>query len=210
MPLMGMWAKKLGAELNIIDTPVFNQPSVTYEKFQLYEKSRGYDWTLFVDADTLIHPDCPDWTELVRKDTVIFNGLDLSLNRFRSNDYIRRSSNLHGACTWFVLFSDWCRDVWHPMFDGMTFEKAMENIQSTQNELCSGVCSQQHLIDDYLVTQNFCRFGLKVATVTDLLKSIGHGGEQYMFHLYAISAEQKLAELNRVIREVWKIEYLYK
>ena len=47
LPFLSRFAHKIGAEFNIIDRPVFNEASVTYEKFQLYERSKGYDWTYF-------------------------------------------------------------------------------------------------------------------------------------------------------------------
>jgi len=198
MPTIEHFAKKSGCEYKVITEPVFNAPSVTYEKFQLYQISKGYDWTMFLDADTLVHPDCPDWTEMISKDTVLFNGVDLNLNRFRANDWTRRSNNKNGACTWHVWFSDWCRDIWHPMMD-MTWDECMDNIFPTVNELASGTCSKQHLIDDYLVTQNISRFGLKVTTVGDLLRQIGRGQDGYYFHLYACSSEHKLNEIKRVL-----------
>lgn len=202
-PSIKKWAQKLGAEFNIIDTPVFNAPSVTYEKFQLYERSRGYDWTLFIDSDALVHPDTPDWTELLDKGTVCFHGLDLNLNRFRGNDYTRRSKCLQGACTWLVMFSDWCRDLWHPMCDGVTFESCMENIEPVVSENLSGTCSREHLIDDYLVTQNIARYGLKATTVYELCRQVGHD-RPYYFHLYAVSSQYKLDQIKQRIVE-WKM-----
>ena len=204
LPLIARWAAKCGAEFRVIDTPLFKMPSITYEKFQLYEVSKGYDWTTFLDADTLIHPDAPDWCEMLHKDTVCFHGTDLSLNRFRASDYVRRSHSLNGACTWFTIFSDWCRDMWHPMTE-TTWDECMANITPICMETASGCCTKEHLIDDYLVTQNIARYGLKTTTVGDLLRSVGRGNEQYMHHLYACSSEKKLAETIRVITEVWKI-----
>lgn len=203
MPYIYGWSKKIGAEFHTITERVFNQKSVTYEKFQLYELSKGYDWTLFIDADTLIHPDCPDWSEFLSKDTVCFNGVDLNLIRFRANNYTRRSNLLYGACTWNVIFSDWCRDLWHPMQE-TTFDECMENIQPIQHEKLSETCSKEHLIDDYLVTQNIARYGLKVTTIGEIIKNRVHQDLQYYHHLYACSVEEKIKTIIEA-KERWKI-----
>lgn len=195
-PSIQLWADKIGAEFKIIDKPVFNMPSPTYEKFQLYEMSKGYDWTMFIDSDALIHPDCPDWTECITKEVVLFNGLDMCLNRFRASNYTRRSKLLMGACTWNVIFSDWCRDIWHPM-DEITWDEAMANITPTLMENASGVCRKEHLIDDYLVTQNIARYGLKVQTINDLVAQYRQGDNQYYFHLYACSEAFKIDALRK-------------
>lgn len=203
MPTIEHFAAKIGAEYKVITEPKFNLPSITYEKFQLYELSRGYDWTWFYDADTLINPDCPDWTEAVTKDIVLFNGLDFSLNRMRATDYNRRSKCLRGACTWNVAFSDWCRDLWHPL-DELTWDEAMTQISPMRSENQSGTCPKEHLIDDYLVGQNLARYGLKVTTIMELCKQIGHPGDYYC-HLYACTPEHKLETIKKKALE-WKLK----
>lgn len=195
IPSIKFFARKIGAEFKVIDTPTFNMPSVTYEKFQLYEMSKGYDWTYFLDADTLVNPDCPDWAEAVTKDVCIFHGLDLSLNRCRASNYNRRSKTLHGACTWNVTFSDWCRDLWHPL-DELTWEEAMEAITPTRNEVAAGAWNKTHLIDDFLVGQNIARYGLHVTTIFELCKNFGHPPEYYC-HLYACSDAAKLDAIQK-------------
>ena len=95
LPSIGRWADKIGAEFKMITKPVFNMDPASGhggEKFQLYELSKGYDWTIYIDADALVHPDTPDWTELVDKSVPVFHGLDMSLSRFRATDYVRRFS----------------------------------------------------------------------------------------------------------------------
>ena len=199
LPPMRAYAEKIDAEFSIIDTPVFNQPSMTYEKFQLYELSKGYDWSIFLDADALVHPDTPDWTESITKEVVLFHGLDMSLNRFRATDYTRRSKLLMGACTWNVTCSDWCRDLWHPLQD-MTWDECMANIFPTIMELNSGVCDKRHLIDDYLLTQNIARYGLRTQTIMELCRQFGHP-TAYYHHLYACSEEFKIKSLQERLKE---------
>src|SRR5437868_865009 len=80
------WAKKIGAEYLVINTRQLTTEGdgkpINYEKFQLHEISSDYDWTYFIDADAFIHPDTPDWAEMVNdKGVVIYNGVDNRLDR---------------------------------------------------------------------------------------------------------------------------------
>jgi len=200
IPLLDHYACKIGAEFKIIDKPIFDMPSLTYEKFQLYEMSKGYDWTIFLDADTLVNPDSADYTEGVTKDIVLFHGLDMCLNRFRANNYIRRSGQVNGACTWCVMFSDWCRDIFHPIQE-TTWDECINNIFPTVNEVKSGTCSKEHLIDDYLVTQNIARYGLKVKAILELASSDWHLSGTGFTHLYACSAAEKAYKLQEEVKK---------
>ena len=70
-PYMRKYAEKIGADFVIMNERKFPHLSCNMEKFQLYEISANYDWTIFIDADALIHPNCPDVTEIYKKDCVI-------------------------------------------------------------------------------------------------------------------------------------------
>ena len=196
LPLLKHYADKCSADFRIITEEKFKMnPKSGHggEKFQLYELSEGYDWTIFVDADALINPDTPDWTEMVSKAQVVFHGVDMYLNRFKPNAYTRRSGQLCGACTWFTCFSDWTRDLWHP--PEISWEEAMSNIQPILQEQKTGLCSKEHLIDDYIVTQNIHRYGLKVVTVLgDLIQKCPNN---YFLHLYNVEPEKKIVEIKQ-------------
>jgi hypothetical protein len=197
LPSIRSWARKIGAEFHVIDQAVFHRPSVTYEKFQLYRLSRGYDWTIFIDADALVHPDTPDWSEMVTRDQVVFHALDMRLNRFRAGPYLRRARCLAGACTWLTMFSDCCRDLWHPLDEEETsWEECVASIQPTAAERASGHCPAEHLIDDYLVSENVCRYGLKATTVVDLCRQAGIPAGYY-WHLYMTDPTTKAREIMR-------------
>ena len=167
LPLLKWYAEKCRAEFRVIDKAVFNEKSITYEKFQVYEMAKGYDWTFFLDADALVHPDSADFTAAVTKDVVLFHGMDMSLTRFAPNDWTNRSQQVNGACTWCVLCSDWTRDIWHPMQE-TTFDDCLRNIHPTVAELKSGCCPPEHLIDDYIVTTNIARYGLNAKTMMEV------------------------------------------
>jgi hypothetical protein len=199
LPTIRHYAQKIGAEFKIIDTPKIKmQADHGGEKFQLYELSEGYDWTLYLDSDVLVHPNNPDWSEMVTKDTVIFHGLDMYLNRFRATQWNRRSGSLRGACTWFTFFSDWCRDLWHP--PELSWEESLQHITPVVEELRSGHCPAAHLIDDFTVSCNMARYGLRTVTLMDGLYKQCPG--DYFFHLYMTDEATKLVEIRKKM-QVW-------
>jgi ADP-heptose:LPS heptosyltransferase len=70
LPSLEHYAHKTGADLVIISEPKINGYSPHFEKFQMAELLDKYDRIVYVDADTLIHPACPDLFNLVPVDHV--------------------------------------------------------------------------------------------------------------------------------------------
>ena len=64
-PLMSHWAHKIGAEFVPITVRKFPTWPVVYEKMQIHERGRGYDWVLYLDADAMVYPETPDWTAMM-------------------------------------------------------------------------------------------------------------------------------------------------
>lgn len=102
------------------------------------------------------------------------------------------------------MASDWCLDLWRPL-DDLTLEEALENINITVGERNSGFCHTEHLIDDYTLSRNIARFGLKVQTVMELCGRLGWrapngmGISPFLYHKYTISNEQKVKEMLMIL-----------
>lgn len=207
-PYMQSYSNKIDAEFKIITERKFKDQPVNIEKFQLYDLSKNYDWTIFIDADALIHPNCPDVTEVYGKDTVIFNGYDLYPLRFKPNNYTRRDKRNIGACTWFNVFSDWTRHLWEPYENPINYTNQIHLIHK---EINFGY-SQEHILDDYLVSRNIAKYGLKVKTVLhDMFASYPKDGHPLFFiHEYCISQEEKIEYLknwdNIIKNQIYSID----
>ena len=205
-PLLRAYARKIGADFYVIRDRRFPEWPVVYEKLQIYELGRvhGNDWSIFVDGDALISPEMFDITDFLRKDTVCHNGRDMASIRWTYDQYFRRDGRHIGSCNWFTVASDWCLDLWRPL-DDLTLEQAMANIHITISERNSGLCKTEHLIDDYTLSRNIARFGLKVQTVMELCAQLGWrlpGGQPFspfLFHKYTISNEQKVKEMLMIL-----------
>ena len=198
---MKAWAHKIEAGFYVIDSRKFPQFPGRYEKFQIYELAKEHqnDWNIYIDSDALVHPDMMDITTYIDKDTVAHNGRDVLENRYRPDVYTMRDGRHISSCNWLAIASDWCLDLWHPLED-MTFDEAQKNIFPTAGEVNQGVKAPD-LIDDYVMSRNIARYGLKFKDVIGILREkCGYEGNFMLHHLYAISEEEKVAHLRQCLK----------
>jgi len=190
-PLLRYYANKIGADFYIIDKRKFKDYPVTYEKLQIYELGQEMqnDWNIYIDSDALIHPETLDWTYYLRKDTVIHNGNDMANIRWRFDKYFLRDGRNFGSCNWFTIASDWCIDLWRPL--EITAKEAISNIFPTVEEL-NTVITPEHLIDDYALSRNIAKYGLKATTCNQIQKDFGFADAYFHWHDYTHTVEQKI------------------
>jgi hypothetical protein len=200
-PFLLAYAKKISAEFRIINDWRLNSSShpwlAVYEKLQLFELGRGSDWNLYVDSDALIFPDMFDLTERVHKDTVVHHGRDQAGNRWTYDNYFRRDGRAISSCNWFTLASDWCLDLWHPL-DDLSLAEAVKNITPIAHERLNGVTAE-HLIDDYILSRNIARYGLKFKTVGEIQEESGDAGK-YFYHRHTVPVAQRVSEMTQLIK----------
>lgn len=234
-PLLKRYAKKCGADFEVITERKFPDWPVTYEKLQVHERGRDSDWNMVIDGDTVIHPDFFNVTEHLDPDTVCHNANDLASNRWKYDQYFRRDGRNIGSCNWFTVGSNLCLDLWRPL-DDLTLEQALENIMPTVHERATHVqrctnpkcrfefpsdkdaeaigecalCGQprkrrpkpvidrEHLIDDYTLSRNIARFGLKFTTVRALQEKL-KDQSFYLWHWYTITTAEKIEKIKEVL-----------
>jgi hypothetical protein len=197
-PLLKNYARKIGAEFVVITERRWPCWPVTMEKFQVGQLSldRDDDWSLFFDADALIHPDAPDVTAHLSKDTVLHHGLDRSTIRFAANPWFRRDGRFISPGNWMNVSSDWCRDVWEwPRI--LTIDSILDAIHPQVVEIAGGV-SRAHLIDDYVIACNEARYGLKVVAWLDLCKRL-EIPPVYFWHIYRTTSADKLKQVQNTL-----------
>ena len=201
-PLLKYWANKIGADFIELTERKFPDYPERYEKFQIYTlaKERPADWHIYIDCDALINPDMIDPTGYLPKDTVAHNGQDVASNRWKLDQYFWRDGRHISSCNWLMIASDWCLDVWHPLED-MTLEEAAKNIFPVTSERNGGT-QPIMLIDDYVMSRNIARYGLKFTTVTDVCKNrCGYAGNFMMMHQYNCPAAEKVAMMKNTLKQ---------
>jgi hypothetical protein len=211
LPLLKAYAFKIGAEICEITGRMFPAWPTTYQKLSIWKLAQEAraDWSLYIDGDVLVHPDMWDISEHLPFDTVCHNGRDMANTRWKYDDYFRRDGRNIGSCNWLAVASRMCLDLWRPIED-LTPEEAMENIFPIVNEWNyvdddgTPRCRAEHLIDDYALSRNIARFGLKFTTVIEMTQRLGLGNAGYFAHNYSLSRKAKEIELRRVLDE-WKV-----
>jgi hypothetical protein len=201
-PFIKAWAHKIKADFYEITERKFLDFPARYEKLQIYQLGRehGNDWNIFLDCDSLVHPDMIDPTGYLPKDTVAHNGKDVASNRWRLDEYFWRDGRHISSCNWLAIASDWCLDLWHPLED-MTFDEACKNIFPVVGELQGGTTPEM-LIDDYVLSRNIARYGLKFITIVDLLQQrCGYQTNFMMHHLYNMPTAEKIVHLRQCLKQ---------
>lgn len=206
-PLLLAYATKIGADFQIINERRFPEMPVTYEKLQIFYLGRGNDWNIYIDSDAVIFPDMFDVTERIRPDTVAHYGRDHCINRFKSNPYFRRDGRNIGSCNWFTVAGGDCIDLWHPLtrngrdgtvvapYEPPALRMILDEIRPIVTERQAGI-TPEHLIDDYTLSLNIARYGLKFTTVLEIMQASNDRG-MYAWHMHRLP----LAEKTRQARE---------
>ncbi len=202
-PHIEFYARKIGAEIHIIDSRKFPEWDVPYEKLQIYElaQQRGDDWAIYIDSDALVHPELPDVTELLPMDTVAHNGADFAPVRWKYDKYFRRDGRYIGSCNWFAVASSWCFDLWKPL-DDIGPEEAVANITVTVSE--RDLIKPSHLVDDYALSRNIARYGLKFKTLRLLWTEVNLLNVDFFYHEYTIDIEEKIDRVQATIKR-WNL-----
>lgn len=201
-PLIRYYADKIGADFHIINKRIYPDMPVTYEKLQIFDLGSRYDWIIYIDSDALVHPNSLDWTNYLPRDTVAHFNTDPANIRWRYNEYFLRDGRNIGSCNWFAIANKWCLDLWHPLDDPIWH---LGNIFPTTIEANSGI-GPEHLIDDYTLSLNIARYGLKCDTIKNIASRLGfidHKGNltvDFFYHIYTITEEEKIQRMNMMLQ----------
>lgn len=207
-PLLKFYAKKIGADFWIINERKFLNDPIGYERFQIYDVADNYDWIIQIDADCVVHPDFPDLTSLVNKDTILINKPDHSTKRFLSDKYFMRDGRYISIGGFLTVTSDWCKDFWK-LPDDLTSEEAIKRVTPCQNEWNrwgNTVFDGEHLIVDYIWSRNVARYGLKYKTFQDFFQPpLLNYIEDYIMHNGSLPVHHKKQHIRNVVEKYWKL-----
>ena len=194
-PYLKKYAHKIGADFFVITERKFPEWYITYEKMQIYQlgKEMQNDWNIYIDCDALIHPDIFDITNHMNKDTVAHSAMDQGDVRWKYDEYFLRDGRFIGSCNWFTIGSDWCLDLWKPI-DDLTPDEAANNIFPIKAEEENNV-TPRSLIDDYVLSRNIAKYGLKFVMFKDFFTQFGMEYGNFLFHHYAMPEEEKVIRL---------------
>ena len=204
-PLIQAYARKIGADFYVITERKFPEWPITYEKLQIYELAQQMenDWNIYIDSDALVHPDTPDLTLLLPRDTVAHYGSDFAPTRWKTDRFFHRDGRHISSGNWLAIASDLCIELWKPV-DDMTPAEAVANIQPSVIEQIGGIITASHLIDDYILSRNISKYGLKYANIRDVLAKNYKEGGGFFWHHYLFPIDKKIEEMHGVM-DKWQV-----
>lgn len=156
LPSIKYYAYKIGAELNIITERKFPQWHINYEKTQVYECGKYADANFLIDADVLIHPNFPDFSNgITFPHHIAFNDGYHASSKFKihNNFYFQRDNRDVGIASNALISFKSTHDVWEPL--DITPEEGREITFVREGD-----------IDEYLLSHNMAKYGLKYTGIT--------------------------------------------
>ena len=167
-PTIRSYAERNGYMINMITERKFPDYPLHYEKFQVYEDGKEAEVNILCDADMLIHPQFPDVTTFLQRDSIAFNdNYNISwkyhVDRIK---YFMRDGRDVGIATNFVVSSDLTHDVWEPL---SLSQKDIEDLAKKENTESENDPSQRgwgHYADEFALSYNMAKYGLKYTGVT--------------------------------------------
>jgi hypothetical protein len=212
-PLFKYHAKKIGADFHVINTRAFpSSYPLCYERFQLYDISKNYDWVIQLDADLLLHPDTPDFTRHIDKDTLLISTPGFASDSYQMDEYFLRDKRDIGVGGFITINSDWTRDFWLPP-DDLTPIQAMQRCMPKVMEWRDRQFYHDHIVLDYILSRNVAKFGLKYETLQNLFGSMVKDNranakpiEDFVMHNASLKYHEKIIHIRNYLDKYWKID----
>ena len=166
-PTIKAYADRTGFTINLITERKFPDYPINYEKMQVYEDGKNAEVNILCDADMLIHPEFPEVTKFLKRDSIAFNdnyniSMKYQVDKIR---YFMRDGRDVGIATNFVVSSDWTHDVWEPL---SLSQKDIEDLAKKENTDTGGADGRGwgHYADEFALSYNMAKYGLKYTGVT--------------------------------------------
>lgn len=194
IPLMKQYSQRIDADFIEIKERKFPDWHLVYEKLQIYELGKNYDWNIFFDGDILIHPSLfIDITKFNMNEILLKDGYRANI-KFKMSPKIcnvfKKDGRNMGISTDFIASSKLCHNIWKPL--DMTSEEATNEIIIGDKDKLSATNNAQ---DELALSFNLAKYNLKYNGID----------QRFIFHPYnSISNKEKLDQIKLKLKE-WKL-----
>jgi hypothetical protein len=151
VPTIRDYAERIGADFNLITERKFPDFPVNYERLQIYEAGKPYDWNINVDADMVLGKKLPDITINAPKEWVrVVMQFNLAeYFNLEGNIYFARDARGIGLVDAFLMTSNWTHDLWKPL------EGSIPDYSHIFKD------NNPRRISEYCISENVAKYGLK-------------------------------------------------
>lgn len=149
IPNLQEYAARIGADFNLITKPMFKAFPPNYERFQIFFDGSQYEWNINIDADTVLHPDLPDVTEICdpRAFCTLY-GMDAGHYFHTDHKVFIRDGRNQAVADQFTVSSRLVHDVWEPM--GINYS------------IMKSFCKQDpRQVSEYNLSYNLAKYGIR-------------------------------------------------
>ena len=153
IPRLFAYASRIGADFNLIQDRKFPDYPINYERMQIYEAGRGYDWNINIDADMVIGSKLRDVTETTQKGQVSIAmkyGLSTHFHT-TGNIFFERDGRDVGLVDALVVTSTFTHDLWKPLAGDFESHKSLFKDREYRR------------ISEYCLSLNLATYGLQYA-----------------------------------------------
>ena len=169
-PNLRRYAERCGADFAVITDRKYPEWHPAYEKLQVHDLAKNYDFTLLIDADMALHPRFPDLYESMRPGACsswmeykISGGPEsLILWSVEGDRYFLRDGRNLGLCGAFVGCTSWTYDVFKPL-DSHFRPSDVEPF-----------LYRPAIVDEWVMSRNVAKYGLKVDSLWPSKEGIYH------------------------------------
>lgn len=178
LPNLEQYARRIGADFNVITKQKFPDYPPNYERLQIFEYGKDYRWNINIDADTILHPEFEDPTErLDPRSVAALYSIELAYY-FTPHRYFLRDGRARGIADNFAISSWLTHELWEPL--NIPFEQA--------RKLC---LRDERQVSEYCLSLNMCKYGFRLDGVTaDLSK-----------HYSIMATDRKIENPAKMMRE---------
>ena len=147
LPTIKSYADKIGAEHIIISGRKFPEWPATYEKMQIFELGKNYDFCILIDADMMVASNAPDFTTGILPGYVGVLEAFNADNLFQKDEYFIKDGRNIGLASNFVITDKETHKLWEPL--DMAWEEARKKTK------------REFIIDEYCLSRNLAKYGFK-------------------------------------------------
>lgn len=151
LPTIQAYADRIGADFNLITERKFPDFPINYERLQIYEAGKPYEWNLNIDADMVLGKNLPDITTGSPKDFVRVV-MQYDINQYfnvEGNIYFARDGRKAGLVDAFLMTSDWTHQIWEPL------PGELEDYEGLFKD------DNPRRISEFCISQNLAKYGMK-------------------------------------------------